>query len=70
MAKPTKHPDAMTSVQINKGFQLYHLNVLKRWYEDDREGLVLELVQFSLDILVSSEGFTVAQIAKHCNCTL
>ncbi|EGQ7850783.1 hypothetical protein IBP95_000214 [Vibrio vulnificus] len=55
---------------VDSNFRMYHLNVIKRWVNNERDGLEFEMVCYSLEILKNCEGFTLQEIAQNSNLTL
>lgn len=55
---------------VDSNFRKYHLNVIKRWVNNERDGLEFEMVCYSLEILKSCELFTLQEIAQNTNLTL
>ncbi|HAS6212820.1 TPA: hypothetical protein ACGU4W_001113 [Vibrio vulnificus] len=55
---------------VDSNFRKYHLSTIQKWCNGEREGLVLESVLYSLEILKNCENFTLSEIAQNTGLTL
>ncbi|MEF1285111.1 hypothetical protein QTN94_14360 [Vibrio sp. M250220] len=60
----TTSVSGLTQEFIDSNFRKYHLNTISKWVKGDRDGLTEELAKYSIDIMVSCEGFSISEIAE------